>query len=633
MAFSSLAKFIRLLEKENELIRISHPVDYNLEIAEITDRVSKMHSGGKALLFENNGTGFPVVTNILGSVRRMCLALNVEDLEEVGDEVESLFQLMIEPKKSFLDKLKLLPTLKKVSSWMPKVIAGRGACQEIIQDNPDLSIFPILKCWPNDGGQFITLPMVNTKDPNTGIRNVGMYRLQMFDGKSTGMHWHKHKVGARHYREYKKLGKTMPVAIALGGDPVYTYTATAPLPDNVDEYMLAGFLRKKHVELVSCITQDIEVPADADIIIEGYIDPTEDLAWEGPFGDHTGFYSLADWYPRLHITCITHRKNAIYPATIVGVPPQEDAAIAKATERIFLPLIRLSMLPELIDMEIPQEGVAHNLTIVSIDKQFEAHALKVMNALWGAGQMMLNKTLIVADANFYLSNYIKLAQVVTKNTDPKSDILFSRGAIDVLDHAARKFSFSGKMCIDATKKFDAEINNLPTKYIPTYVNGTEIENTFAEITKVNSSLISSDISLILIAMKKTKPTHAKDIVQELQKHAEYKYIKFYVFVDEMVDVDDVATTTWICANNIDPLHDCTIVESMDVSALVIDGTRKTAEVDKFARDWPNIVVSADATIKKVDEMWAELGIGSMQPSPSLRFKQYLFGLNASVDAT
>jgi len=264
----------------------------------------------------------------------------------------------------------MLPKLSQVASWMPTSIGGKGKCQEVIMKNPDLNKLPILKCWPADGGKFITFPMVHTIDPVTGIRNVGMYRMQVFEPGLTGMHWHRHKTGARHFEEYKKLGKKMPIAVAIGGDPVYTYAATAPMPDNFDEYMLAGFLRKKKVELVKCLTQDIEVPADADFVIEGYVDPEEDFIWEGPFGDHTGFYSLADWFPKFHISCITHRKDAIYPTTIVGIPPQEDAYIAKATERIFLAPIKLTMLPELIDMDIPVAGVAHNLTIVKIEKSF-----------------------------------------------------------------------------------------------------------------------------------------------------------------------------------------------------------------------------------------------------------------------
>lgn len=334
MAWRDQQAFIEALEKQGELIRINTYVDPHLEIAEITDRISKSGGGGKALLFENTGTGFPVLMNAYGSEKRMCMALGVDSLDSIAKEIEDLFKLLASPKENMLDKLRLLPKLGQFASWMPKIIKGRGACQESIIMDPDLSKIPVLTCWPKDGGPFITLPVIHTKDLETNSRNVGMYRMQVFGPTLTGMHWHKHKVSAKHFSAYKKAGVKMPVAVSLGGDPVYAYSATAPLPENVDEYMLAGFLRKKKVELVRCITQpEIEVPADADIIIEGYVDPADDLIWEGPFGDHTGYYSLADWYPRFHVTAVTHRKNAVYPATIVGIPPQEDAWLGKATER------------------------------------------------------------------------------------------------------------------------------------------------------------------------------------------------------------------------------------------------------------------------------------------------------------
>jgi 4-hydroxy-3-polyprenylbenzoate decarboxylase len=274
----------------------------------------------------------------------------VNDLDDVSREIESLFKSLMKPKDNILDKLMMLPKLNQLASWMPKTKSGRGECQEVVMDKPDITKLPVMKCWPEDGGDFLTLPVINTKDPNTGIRNVGLYRMQVFAPDLTAMHWHKHKVSAKHFSEYKKLNKRMPVSVALGGDPVYTYAATAPLPENVDEYMLAGFLRKKHVELVKCLTNEMEVPADADIIIEGYIDPDEGYILEGPFGDHTGYYSLADYYPKFHITCITHKRNAIYPSTIVGIPPQEDAWLGKATERIFLAPIKMTLIPEIVDI-------------------------------------------------------------------------------------------------------------------------------------------------------------------------------------------------------------------------------------------------------------------------------------------
>ena len=457
MAYKNLQHFVDTLEQAGELVRIKTFVDPKLEIAEITDRVSK--TDGPALLFENTGTEFPVLINSMGSQRRMCMALGVENLDDIKNEIETLFKDLAGPKEGLLDKLKMLPQLGRVASWMPKLSNRRGECQAVIYQGElaDLSTLPVLTCWIHDGGPFVTLPIIHTKDPNTGIRNVGMYRMQVFGPQLTALHWHKHKVSAGHFNEYKKLNQRMPVAVALGGDPVYTYCSTAPLPPNIDEYMLAGFIRKKHVELVKCITQDVYVPSDADFIIEGYVDPNEELIWEGPFGDHTGYYSLPDWYPRFHVTAITHKRNPIYPATIVGIPPQEDAWIGKATERIFLAPIKMTILPEIVDMELPIEGVFHNLTIVKIKKDFSGHAQKVMNAMWGAGQMMFNKILIVVDADVDLTDYAAVARYVSQHLDVQTDLLFGSGPMDVLDHSCSKFAFGGKLCIDGTKKYPEEL--------------------------------------------------------------------------------------------------------------------------------------------------------------------------------
>src|SRR6195952_2151136 len=463
MAFQNLGEFLKALEVAGELVRIKTYVNPVLEIAEITDRISKTADRNKALLFENTGYDFPVLMNAYGSEKRMCIALGVTRLDDIAKEIESLFKLLAGHKESILDKFRVLPKLTQFAAWMPKVVRGKGACQEVILSSPDLSKQPVITCWPKDGGPFVTLPVIHTKDPETGIRNVGMYRMQLMGERLTGMHWHKHKVSARHFEAYKKLKKRMPVAVALGGDPVYAYSATAPLPDNVDEYMLAGFLRKKKVELVRCISQpDIEVPADADIVIEGYVDPEEAPVWEGPFGDHTGYYSLPDWYPSFHVTAITHRRGAVYPATIVGIPPQEDAWLGKATERIFLAPMKMTMIPEIKDMEMPVEGVFHNLVIAKINKEYAGQGQKVMNAMWGAGQMMFNKILVLTGTpdhiknEFPLSEYEKLAKDVFKNLNPATDIYFSQGPMDVLDHSCSKLGFGGKMCIDGTGKYEEE---------------------------------------------------------------------------------------------------------------------------------------------------------------------------------
>lgn len=638
MAYKDLQHFIDTLEKEGELLRIKEYVDPKLEIAEITDRISKTRGGGKALLFENTGYDFPVLMNAYGSEKRMCLALGVAHLDDVAKEIENLFHLLSAPKENIIDKLKLLPKLGQFAGWMPKVKNGKGECQQvIIKDNPDITRLPVITCWPKDGGPFVTLPIIHTKDPNTNSRNVGMYRMQVFGPTLTGMHWHKHKVSAKHFNEYKKLNKRMPVAVALGGDPVYAYSATAPLPENVDEYMLAGFLRKKKVELVKCITQpDVEVPADADFIIEGYVDPDDELIWEGPFGDHTGYYSLPDWYPRFHITCITHKKNAVYPATIVGIPPQEDAWLGKATERIFLAPMKMTMVPEIMDMDMPVEGVFHNLVIAQIKKEYAGQGQKVMNAMWGAGQMMFNKILVLADQHIRIQDYKRLAQYVFANLNPATDIHFSQGPMDVLDHSCSKLGFGGKMCIDGTGKFpeekeDSEGSMVNSEWSSKWLSG------FPEIKKLNASLFTEHIPVLVVSVEKSRRDHVRELHQEICKRKEAEGIKLILYVEHSVDANDLATALWRFCNNLDPKRDFTLVQrpshydsSKNFACMGLDGTRKTREWDNFHRDWPNIIVADEATIKSVDEKWSHLGLGEFLPSPSLKFKSQLYGEEAVV---
>jgi 4-hydroxy-3-polyprenylbenzoate decarboxylase len=638
MAFSNQQQFINELEKAGELIRIKTYVDPKLEIAEITDRISKEPGGGKALLFENTGYDFPVLMNAYGSERRMCLALGVEKLDDIAADIEHLFKLLTGPKEGLLDKLRLLPKLSEFASWMPKVKKGRGACQEVVMASPDITKLPVITCWPYDGGPFVTLPVIHTKDPNTNIRNVGMYRMQVFGPTLTGMHWHRHKVSARHFNEYKKLNKRMPVAVALGGDPVYAYAATAPLPDNVDEYMLAGFLRKKKVELVKCITQpDIEVPADADFVIEGYVDPGDELIWEGPFGDHTGYYSLPDWYPRFHITAITHKKNPVYPATIVGIPPQEDAWLGKATERIFLAPIKMTMVPEIVDMDMPVEGVFHNLVITKIQKDYPGQGQKVMNAMWGAGQMMFNKILVLTSNNdFPITDYKKLAQDVFLRLNPATDLSFAQGPMDVLDHSCSKLGFGGKMCIDGTYKYDEELDS---KYLFTteriYVDVDKIKTSFPEISSVNISLLKINIPCLLVSVKKNRKGHVKELHQQLCANKSLQDIKMILYVEHTVDANDLPVALWRFCNNLDPKRDHVLAEQPAIAepgktwaCMGLDGTIKTAELDDFHRDWPNIIVAADDTIAAVDKKWNELGIGKFIPSPSLKYKDQVYGQEA-----
>ncbi len=636
MAYKSLRAFVEKLEEAGELVRIKAFVDPELEISEITDRVSKTPDRNKALLFENTGTQFPLLINSMGSERRMCIALGVNDLDEVMNDIDSLMKKMSAPKAGILDKLAMLPELGKFASYMPKVVSGRGACQEVLMAKPDLSKIPVLKCWPEDGGRFITLPAIHTKDPNTGMRNIGMYRMQVFDEQMTGMHWHKHKVSARHYNEYKKLGKRMPVAVALGGDPVYTYAATAPLPENVDEYMLAGFLRKKKVEMVRCITQpEIEVPADADFIIEGYVDPSEELIWEGPFGDHTGYYSLADWYPKFHVTAITHKKDAIYPATIVGIPPQEDAWIGKATERIFLTPIKMTMVPEITDMNMPVEGVFHNLVIATINKEYAGQGQKVMNAMWGAGQMMFNKILVLANGvgqnGIKIDDYGKLAKEVFDNLNPVTDIYFSQGPMDVLDHSCSKMGFGGKMCIDGTRKTEEEqTEELKPYKISAAFSAKQIMADMPEVNGVNDVLMRQwEIPVLMVSMKKDRPGHVRDLHTRIAGAAGMEGVKMVIYVEHTVDIHDIADVLWRFCNNLDPRRD-NFYAGDQQQILGLDGTRKTKRHDNFDRPWPNIIAADDATIAKIDAKWSELGLGELLKSPSLKYKTQLYEGGATV---
>jgi 4-hydroxy-3-polyprenylbenzoate decarboxylase len=637
MAYRSLRAFIDALEQAGELLRIKTFVDPVLEIAEITDRISKNPDRNKALLFENTGTDFPLLINGMGSERRMCIALGVKELDDVTRDIEGLFKKLSAPKSGMLEKLAMLPELSKFASWMPKVVGGRGACQEVVMSKPDLGKIPILKCWPEDGGRFITLPAIHTKDPNNGIRNIGMYRMQVFEPDMTGMHWHKHKVSARHFNEYKKLGKKrMPVAVALGGDPVYTYAATAPLPENVDEYMLAGFLRKKKVELVRCITQpEIEVPADADFIIEGYVDVEEDLIWEGPFGDHTGYYSLPDFYPRFHVTAITHRKDAVYPATIVGIPPQEDAWIGKATERIFLTPIKMTMVPEITDMNMPVEGVFHNLVITTINKEYAGQGQKVMNAMWGAGQMMFNKILVLSDgvaaSGIKIDDYKELARYVFNNVNPVTDIYLSQGPMDVLDHSCSKLGFGGKMCIDGTKKQEEEMSIplIPYKHDPA-LSPSSIHALFPEIAGINDKPAREwGIPVLFVAVEKNRPHHVAELHTQLCDQPGIDNIKIILYVEHTVKADDIADVLWRFCNNLDPKRDHFYAGKRG-NILGLDGTRKTKKLDNFDRPWPNIIVADDKTIADIDKKWDNLGIGKLIISPSLRYKTQLYRGGATV---
>ena len=468
MAYESFRDFVNALDSAGELVRVTQPVATELEITEIADREMKKPGGGKALLFEQptvdgHASPFPLVINTMGSDPRMAMSLRAKSVEAAAAELGALMKA--KPPTGFREAIKLLGTALDLRHAKPS-LAKTGPCKEVIHrfdgaaskssaTLPTLLNLPIQKCCPEDGGRFITLPCVVTKDPDTGERNVGMYRMQIYDEQTTGMHWQLQKVGARHGRRYYETGTRMPVSVFVGGDPVFTFCATAPLPDGLDEFLLAGYLRKKSVELVKCETNDLEIPANADFVIEGYVDPKEPLRMEGPFGDHTGYYTLPEPYPAFHITAITHRKDALYPATIVGMPPMEDFYIGTASVRLFLPIFKMNF-PEIVDMALPAEGVFHNLVFVSIRKSYPMQAYKIMHGLWGMGQMMFTKYIVVVDDDVNVRNTSEVLFRLCANTDPQRDSIFTRGPADVLDHATPEIGIGSKIGIDATHKLKGE---------------------------------------------------------------------------------------------------------------------------------------------------------------------------------
>jgi 4-hydroxy-3-polyprenylbenzoate decarboxylase len=452
MAYRDLRDFMRALEENGELKRIPFEVDPELEITEFADRAVKR--GGPALLFENpKGSRIPVLINAFASMRKMEIALEVASVDEVARRISEYLEMRMP--EGLLGKIKMLPKLAEAGAFFPRTVS-KGACQEVVlKDGFSLLDLPALKCWPEDAGRFITLPLVFSRNPDTGKRNCGMYRMQIFDERTAGMHWQTHKQGAEHYRRTAHHGRTrMDVAVAIGADPATMYSAILPLPPDLDEMMVAGFLRQSPVEMVKCVTSDLEVPANAEIVLEGYVELGE-LRTEGPFGDHTGFYSLAGEYPVFHVTCMTRRAQPVYTATIVGPPPMEDYFMGKAIERIFLPLMRLQI-PEIRDISMPAEGVFHNLILVSMRKSYPGHARKVMHAIWGLGQAMFSKCIVVVDEDVDVQNASEVAWKALNNIDPERDIQFVMGPVDSLDHSSRLPDYGSKMGVDATRKWPGE---------------------------------------------------------------------------------------------------------------------------------------------------------------------------------
>lgn len=605
MAFKDIQHFMRFLEDRGELVRVKAEVDADLEITEITDRVSKNY--GKALLFENvKGSDYPVLINSMGSEERMSWALGVEKLEDVERDIADLINMQNYMKIPSL--IKSVPNLMRLLAVLPWKLPIKGACQDVIEHDPDLSTLPVLKCWPDDGGKFFTLPLVMTKDPDTGVQNTGMYRMQIFDKNTTGMHWHWHKDGREIYDKYRKLGGKMPVSVAIGCDPALIFSAISPLPKMIDEMMFAGYLRKRPVKMVKSITNDIYVPADAEFILEGYVDVNEALRLEGPFGDHTGYYSLADMYPAFHVTCITHKKNPVYPATIVGRPPMEDCYMSKATERAFLPLLKM-IYPEIVDYSLPFEGVFHNCVIVSIKKRFPGHGKKVMNSLWGMGQMMYAKMIIVVDADINPHDTKAVAKQVFESLDMTKDLVFSQGPLDALDHASSTDHYGYRLGVDATRKFDVEgteskwdikIQDDMTAYLSTHEKILNFDYPMSDVLQ----------GCLVVSIKKESKDDVRQLMEELWSQDAMKYNKFLIVVDEDVDSTDTSKVAWKVFNNIDAMRDLVIREVPSEQfghRLGIDATKKLA-MDGHQRVWPDDIVMSDDVKEKVTRRWSEYGI-------------------------
>jgi 4-hydroxy-3-polyprenylbenzoate decarboxylase len=608
MAFPDLRSFMALLEARGELLRVSVPVRRELEITEIADRIVK--KGGPAVLFEqvvqDDGSisPFPLVIGLMGTRERTALALGVPDLDELARRVRALIDL--KGKGGIGGMLSNLPKLRDAAHLIPRRVRT-GPVQEVVWrgDEVDLDKLPVLKCWPLDGGPYVTLPLVITKDPETGERNMGMYRMQVMGKNVTGMHWQRHKTGTKHLEKARRLGQRLEVAVALGGDPALIYAATAPLPPlpGLDEFALAGYLRGQRYPVTKGITVDLDVPANAEFVLEGYVDPTEDWAMEGPFGDHTGFYTLPDLYPRFHVTAITMRRGAVYPATIVGRPPMEDAYLIEASERLFLPAAQL-LLPEITDYHMPPAGVAHNLVVVAVKKTYPGQAYKVANGLFGLGQMMFAKVIVVVDDDLTVNDmdavWTRLAQLAV----PGRDSLVTRGPADALDHSSRGWSYGGKLILDATRKLPEELGSdlssragqsdeivgetvftpRPTTELPTF-EGLKAQ-------------VQTPDGYWHVALDKTRPHQASELAAAFAAHSAAAGVRHLLIVDAQTDVHDWNDVWWTILGNIDPERDVHVVGGL----LTWDGTPKLPG-EGFVRPWPpKIEMNADV-VRRVDALW------------------------------
>lgn len=591
--FNNLKDFLKTLDKAGELKYIKQQVSPHLEISKFTDKESKSPNGGKALFFTNvQGSSFPVATNIFGSSRRICLALGVSRLDQLAERMKKYIDFS--PPTGFKDALNAVSMAISVAKFFPRSFAKSKTppCQEVIfkRDEVDLSKLPILHCWPKDAGRFITLPIVFTKSLVTGKRNVGMYRMQVFDKNSTGMHWHIHKDGSHYYREYASKGKRMPVAVAIGADPAVIYAATAPMPRGVDEMLLAGFIRKKPVMMAKCVTIDMQIPAEAEFVLEGYVEP-EEFRIEGPFGDHTGYYSPADNYPVFHVTALTHRKNPVYNATLVGPPPMEDCYMAKATERLFLPMLQ-TVMPEICDYWFPWEGVFHNIVIVSIDKEYEGHAQKIMHGLWGQGQMSFCKAIVVVDKNIDPKNSKQVIKTFLEKFDASSDITITKGVLDVLDHSSPFTNFGNKIGIDLTDRIAREpLRNIQSYATKTLPNDAKILDTlqnnsseFIDCRRLFSKLSENKKlpnRIIALSVEKTNFKRGKDFASILLDMVELNMFNVFIMFDRNINLSNNSLMLWKLFNNVDPERDIIF----NNNRLVIDAGKKEF-ADGHKRHWP-----------------------------------------------
>ncbi len=607
-----LRDFIARLRAAGELHEITARVSSNLEITEITDRVSKER--GPALLFSNvEGSTLPVITNQFGSDRRLAIAFGVERIDDVADRITAMLKLT-KPPKGLRAKLATARTLGKVArSTPPKLVKAKDApCQQVVKtgDQVDLDFLPILTCWPEDGGRYVTLPLVFTKD-REGNRNCGMYRVQQYDRNTCGMHWQIHKDAADDWRHMPPNGR-LEVAVAIGTDPIVTYSASCPLPKDIDEMVFSGFARERRVEMVQCRTVDLQVPANAEVVLEGYIEQGE-LRTEGPFGDHTGYYSLADEYPVFHVTGLTHRADPIWSATIVGVPDHEDKWMGKATERIFLPLLQMVQ-HEVVDYDLPSEGVFHGCCIVSITKKFPAHANKAMHAIWGTALLSLTKTVIVVDADVDVHDYAAVAARVRETWDPARDSVYSTGPIDVLDHAPTHMGMGGKLGIDATRKWASEARD-PEAEQHTARETSVDAAAFAELVRDaggTNHRVLADAGLAIVSVDKDRGGRGRDLLEQLAAHEASRGLKLVLAVDSSVDVDDLGAVAFRAFGNTDPVRDA-VRPAATGRPLGIDATTKHAD-EGYTRDWPADIVMTEQVKQLVDDRWSEYGI----PTPGAR---------------